>query len=133
MVDESISIPYKIISIKPSEQKKGFVEVIMEPVEPFEYQQENNMETVPPIHISGVGPNGNPFPPEFQTQLSQILQQAMPPMFKSKKPYDPRRLIHIESEIDFLSRNWKYGDIISVTLKKIKKAEDVQQDIESHG
>jgi hypothetical protein len=131
MVDESISIAYKIISIKPSEQKKGFVEVIMEPVEPFEYQQENNMESNPPIHISGIGPNGNPFPPEFQNQLSQMLQQAMPPMFKNKKPYDPRRLIHIESEIDFLSRNWKYGDIIKVTLKKIKKAEDVQQDTES--
>jgi hypothetical protein len=130
MVDESISIPYKIISIKPSEQKKGFVEVIMEPVEPFEYQQENN-DTIPPIHISGIGPNGNPFPPEFQNQLTQMLQQAMPPMFKNKKPYDPRRLIHIESEIDFLSRNWKYGDIIKVTLKKIKKAEDVQQDTES--
>ena len=131
MVDESISIPYKIISIKPSEQKKGFVEVIMEPVEQFEYQQESNIETNPPIHISGIGPNGNPFPQEFQNQLSQMLQQAMPPMFKNKKPCDPRRLIHIESEIDFLSRNWKYGDIINVTLKKTKKAEDVQQDTES--
>lgn len=59
-----------------------------------------------------------------------MLQQAMPPMFGNKKPYDPRRLIHIESEIDFLSRNWKYGDIIKVTLTKIQKAEDVQQDTE---
>jgi hypothetical protein len=130
MVDETISIPYKIKSIKPSEQKKGYVEVVMEPVETLEYNRENNIERTPPIHISGVGPNGNPFPPEFQNQLTQILQQAMPPMFKNKKPYDPRRLIHIESEIDFLSRNWKYGDIINVTLKKIKKAEEVQQDTE---
>jgi len=130
MVDETISIPYKIKSIKPSEQKKGYVEVIMEPVESLEYPPEENMHQTPPIHISGVGPNGNPFPPEFQNQLTQMLQQSMPPMFKNKKPYDPRRLTHIESEIDFLSRDWKYGDIIKVTLTKIKKAEDVQQDTE---
>ena len=130
MVDEMITLPYQIKAIKPSEQKKGYVEVMMEPVESLEYHQENNISPNPPIHISGVGPDGSPFPPEFQNQLTQMLQQAMPPMFKNKKPYDPRRLIHIESEIDFLSRNWKYGDIINVTLKKVKKAEDVQQEIE---
>lgn len=130
MVDETISINYKIKSIKPSEQKKGYVEVVMEPVESLEYPPEDNMHQVSPIHISGVGPNGSPFPPEFQNQLTQMLQHSMPPMFKNKKPYDPRRLIHIESEIDYLSRDWKYGDIIKVTLTKIKKAEDVQQDTE---
>ena len=130
MVDETITIPYQIKAIKPSEQKRGHVEVVMEPVETLEYHQENQLNNPPPIHISGIGPDGSPFPPEFQNQLTQMLQQAMPPMFKNKKPYDPRRLIHIESEIDFLSRNWKYGDIINVTLKKIKKAEDVQQDTE---
>ena len=130
MVDETITIPYKIASIKPSDQKKGYVEVLMEPVEPLDYPQNSHNDQSPPIQISGIGPDGGPFPPEFQNQLTQMLQQAMPPMFKSKKPYDPRRLIHIESEIDFISRNWKYGDIINVTLKKIKKAEDVQQDKE---
>jgi len=130
MVEEMITIPYQIKAIKPSEQKKGYVEVVMEPVESLEYHQENHISSPPPIHISGIGPDGSPFPPEFQNQLTQMLQQAMPPMFKNKKPYDPRRLIHIESEIDFLSRNWKYGDIINVTLKKVKKAEDVQQDTE---
>ena len=130
MVEEMITIPYQIKAIKPSEQKKGYVEVVMEPVESLEYHQENQIPNTPPIHISGIGPDGSPFPPEFQNQLTQMLQQAMPPMFKNKKPYDPRRLIHIESEIDFLSRNWKYGDIINVTLKKVKKAEDVQQDTE---
>lgn len=130
MVDEEITIPYKITAIKPSDQKKGYVEVTMEPVEPMDYPQDNHIDPNPPIHISGIGPDGGPFPPEFQNQLTQMLQQAMPPMFKTKKPYDPRRLIHIESEIDFISRNWKYGDIINVSLKKIKKAEDVQQDKE---
>ena len=130
MVEEQVTISYKITAIKPSEQKKGYVEVIMEPVDSLDYHQENHIERTQPIHVTGLNVDGSPFPPEFQNQLSQILQQAMPPMFKNKKPYDPRRLIHIESEIDFLSRNWKYGDIIDVTLRKIKKAEDVQQDTE---
>ena len=47
-------------------------------------------------------------------------------MFKKRRDYDPRRLIHIESEIDFLARNWKYGDIIDITLEKVKTAEEVK-------
>ena len=66
------------------------------------------------------------FPPGFQEQLNQMLKSAIPPMFKGKKSFDPRRLIHVESEIDFLSRNWKYGDIINVTLEKVKKAEELR-------
>ena len=86
MVEEMITIPYQIKAIKPSEQKKGYVEVVMEPVESLEYHQENQIPNTPPIHISGIGPDGSPFPPEFQNQLTQMLQQAMPPMFKNKKP-----------------------------------------------
>ena len=129
MVEDKITIPYQIKAIKPSEQKKGYVEVIMEPVDTLEYNHDSNIKQ-PPIQISGFGPNGAPFPQEFQQQLTHILKQAMPPSFMGKKPYDPRRLIHIESEIDFLSRNWKYGDIINITLEKVKKAEEVQHDTE---
>ncbi len=129
MVENRITIPYQIKGIKPSEQKKGYVEVVMEPVDTLTYHQEHDSDPSP-IQISGFNANGNPFPPELQQQFSQILKQAMPPFFKNKKPYDPRCLIHIESEIDFLSRDWRYGDIINVTLEKIKKAEDVQQDTE---
>jgi hypothetical protein len=129
MRDEKIVIPYQIKGIKPSEHKQGYVEVLLEPVDKIEYQQQKTSHP-PPIQITGVGPNGNIFPPELQQQLSQMLQQAVPPMFKEQKNYDPRRLIHVESEIDFLSRNWKYGDIINVTLEKVRKAEDVEQDVE---
>ena len=129
MVENKITIPYQIKGIKPSDQKKGYVEVVMDPVDALSYHHEHENDQ-PPIQISGFGPDGSPFPAEFQQQLSQVLRQAMPPFLKHKKPYDPRRLIHIESEIDFLSRDWRYGDIINVTLEKIKKAEEVQQDTE---
>ena len=126
MVDNKVTIPYQIKGIKPSNQKKGYVEVTMEPVDPLDYTTDDQLNQTP-IQVTGIGPNGAGFPPEVQQQLSQMLQQAMPPMFKQKKNYDPRQLIHVESEIDFLHRNWKYGDIINVTLQKIKKAEDVEQ------
>jgi hypothetical protein len=129
MVEDKITISYQIKAIKPSEQKKGYVEVIMEPVDALEYNHDRNIPQ-PPIHISGIGPNGGPFPQEFQQQLSQILKQAMPPSLMHTKPYDPRRLIHIESEIDFISRDWKYGDIINITLTKVKKAEEVHHETE---
>ena len=125
MVENKITIPYQIKGIKPSERKKGYVEVLMEPVDKLEYDHEDDSDDTP-IKVTGIGPDGSPFPPGFQEQLSQMLKSAMPPYFKGKKGYDPRRLIHVESEIDFLTRNWKYGDIINVTLEKIKKAEDIE-------
>ena len=124
MVENKITIPYQIKGIKPSEKKEGYVEVLMEPVDRLEYNHEENLNNIP-IKITGIGPDGSPFPPGIQEQLTQMLKNAMPPMFKGKKYYDPRKLIHVESEIDFLSRNWKYGDIINVTLEKVKKAEEV--------
>ena len=128
MVENKIIIPYQIKGIKPSDQKKGYVEVVLEPVDTLAYHHEHEEHT--PIQITGIGGDGSPFPPEFQQQISQVFKQAMPPFLKNKKPFDPRRLIHIESEIDFLSRDWRYGDIINVTLEKIKRAEDVYQDTE---
>lgn len=126
MVENKITIPYQIKGIKPSERKEGYVEVLMEPVDKLDYnQEEKDLDNIP-IKVTGVGPDGSAFPPGFQNQLTQMLKGAMPPMFKGKKSYDPRRLIHVESEIDFLARNWKYGDIIDVTLEKVKKAEEVR-------
>jgi len=125
MTENKITIPYQIKGIKPSERKEGYVEVLMEPIDKLEYTQENGPNNIP-IKVTGIGPDGSLFPPGFQEQLTQMLKTAMPPMFKGKKSYDPRRLIHVESEIDFLTRNWKYGDIINVTLEKVKKAEDIK-------
>ena len=125
MIENKITIPYQIKGIKPSERKEGYVEVLMEPVDKIDYGKEEEMPDNIPIQVTGIGPDGSPFPPGFQNQLTQIMKSAIPPMYKGKKGYDPRRLIHVESEIDFLARNWKYGDVIDVTLEKVKKAEDV--------
>ncbi|MBS3778421.1 MAG: hypothetical protein KGY50_03910, partial [Candidatus Thermoplasmatota archaeon] len=67
MVEDKVTLPYKIKAIKPSEQKKGYVEVVMEPMDPLEYNHSDEMGQ-PPIQVSGVGPNGSPFPPEMQHQ-----------------------------------------------------------------
>ena len=125
MVENKITIPYQIKGIKPSERKEGYVEVLMEPVDKIDYGKEEEMSDNIPIKVTGIGPNGSPFPLDFQNQLTQMMKSAMPPMYRGKKGYDPRRLIHVESEIDFLARNWKYGDVIDVTLEKVKKAEDI--------
>ena len=125
MVENKITIPYQIKGIKPSERKEGYVEVLMEPVDKIDYGKEEDMSDNIPIQVTGIGPDGLAFPPGFQNQLTQMMKSVIPPMFKGKKGYDPRRLIHVESEIDFLARNWKYGDVIDVTLEKVKKAEDV--------
>jgi len=127
MKENKITLSYQIKSIKPSELKDGYVEVMLEPVDKIEYNHEVHKNNHSPISVTGIGPGGVPFPPEFQQQISQLLKSAIPPSFQVKKGNDPRNIIHVESEIDFLTRNWKYGDIINVTLEKVKKAEDVEQ------
>jgi len=126
MKDHKVTIPYQIKAIRPSDLKEGYVEVVMEPVDKFEYNHEENPGPLP-ITVTGIGPSGTPFPAELQHQLSQMLKQALPPSFKGKKTDDPRSIIHVESEIDFLARNWKYGDIINITFEKVKTAEEVEQ------
>jgi hypothetical protein len=124
MNENKITIPYQIKGIKPCPRKKGYVEVLMVPVDRLEYDKDEDENM--PIKVMGVGPNGMPFPPEFQKQLTSMLKSAIPPAFRQKDEGDPRRFLHIESEIDFLARGWKYGDIIDITLKKVKSAEDVK-------
>jgi hypothetical protein len=126
MKDYKVTIPYQIKAIRPSELKEGYVEVVMEPVDKFEYNHEDS-PSPPPITVTGIGPGGTPFPAELQHQLSQMMKQVLPPGYKGKKSEDPRSITHVESEIDFLARNWKYGDIINVTLEKVKTAEEVEQ------
>jgi len=123
MSENKITIPYEIKGIRPCPKKKGYVEVTMVPVDKLEYDKDDKDEM--PVKIMGAGPNGSPFPPEFQKQLSVMLKSAIP-SFSRKDDMDPRRFLHVESEIDFLTRGWKYGDIIDITLTKVKAAEDVQ-------
>jgi len=123
MSENKITIPYEIKGIRPCPKKKGYVEVTMVPVDKLEYDKDDKDEM--PVKIMGTGPNGSPFPPEFQKQLSVMLKSAIP-SFSRKDDADPRRFLHVESEIDFLTRGWKYGDIIDITLTKVKAAEDVQ-------
>ena len=123
MSENKITIPYEIKGIRPCPKKKGYVEVTMVPVDKLEYDKDDKDEM--PVKIMGTGPNGSPFPPEFQKQLSVMLKSVIP-SFSRKDDADPRRFLHVESEIDFLTRGWKYGDIIDITLKKVKAAEDVQ-------
>lgn len=124
MSENKITLPYEIKGIRPCPRKKGFVEVTMIPVDKLEYDKDENKDN--PIKVMGVGPNGAPIPPDFQKQLSVMLKSAMPSSLSQKEDADPRRFLHVESEIDFLPRGWKYGDIIDITLNKVKAAEDVQ-------
>jgi len=126
MVENKITIPYQIKGIKPCDKKEGYVEVLMEPIDKLEYNGNERSNDLP-IKITGIGMDGSSFPQGVQDQLTQVLKNAIPPMYRKGKSYDPRRLIHIESEIDFITRNWKYGDIIDITLEKVKTAEEIKQ------
>jgi hypothetical protein len=124
MSEHKVTLPYEIKGIRPCPRKKGYVEVTMVPVDKLEYDKDESKDA--PVKVMGIGPNGSPFPPDFQKQLSFMLKSAMPSSLSGKDNTDPRCLLHVESEIDFLTRGWKYGDVIEITLQKVKAAEDVQ-------
>ena len=125
MNENKITMPYQIKGIRPCPRKRGYVEVMMIPVDKIEYDERDTTGNMP-IKVTGMGPNGLPFPPEMQQQLTSMLKSAIPPAFKKGNDIDPRRFLHVESEIDFLARDWKYGDIINITLEKVKAAKDVE-------
>lgn len=124
MNENKIVIPYQIKGIKTRSKEKGYVEVLMTPVNKLEII-DNNKDL--PIKISGVGPDGV-LPPEIIHQMNQMMMQSFPHMFKNE---DPRKFLHIESEVDFVSRGWKYGDIVNISLEKVKDAEHVEPESNS--
>ena len=93
MSENKITIPFQIKGIRPCPNKKGYVEVMMFPVDRLEYDKDDKDEM--PVKIMGTGPNGSPFPPEFQKQLSFMLKSAIP-SFSRKDDADPRRFLHVE-------------------------------------
>jgi len=113
--DNKITILYQIKGIRPSIRKNGYVEVIMSPIDEIEHGKEKDDL---PIKITGFGPDGGMLPPELMKQMNQLMIDALPPHMRQREK-DPRTLLHVESEIEFMARGWKYGDTISITLEKV--------------
>ena len=116
MKDNKITILYQIKGIRPSLRKNGYVEVIMSPIDKWNLEkEEDNL----PVKITGIGPDGGMLPPELMKQMNKLMKDALPPHLRQRHEKDPRTLLHVESEIEFMARGWKYGDTISITLEKI--------------
>lgn len=113
--NNNITILYEIKGIRPSIRKNGYVEVLMSPVDKWNENEKNDL----PIKITGIGPDGGMLPPEIMNQMNQLMRDALPPHMRQIHEKDPRTLLHVESEIEFMARGWKYGDTISITLEKI--------------
>lgn len=113
--DNKITILYQIKGIRPSVRKNGYVEVLMSPMDKWDLKkEEDNL----PVKITGIGPDGGMLPPELMKQMNQLMKDALPHHMRQREK-DPRTLLHVESEIEFMARGWKYGDTISITLEKV--------------
>ena len=87
----------------------------MSPVDKWNEKEKDDL----PIKITGIGPDGGMLPPEIMQQMNQLMKDALPTHMQQRKEKDPRTLLHVETEIEFMARGWKYGDTISITLEKI--------------
>lgn len=120
MTESIVSIKYRITGVDEFSEMDGYVAVYLEPVKRIRKPSKGN----PRINIHGVGPKGSPVPREVLQQLSMMLEASIPPEFKQSSE-DPRNLIHVEPIVDFTPRNWKFGDIVKVSMVKVKDANEI--------
>lgn len=113
---EKIEIEYIIRAIVDS-NKKGNVDVLMEPADSTGYEEQPMEGSVM------VNPN---VPDGFPVELVQMLQQIPHQMMKMSgrntgrnDGLNPRSILYMENAIDFKSRNWHHGDKIRVSFDKI--------------
>ena len=112
MEDENgkISLVYRIKGIQPYQQKKGYVAVMLTPVDKLEINHRSS-------NIHFMNPTGGEIPKEAIQQMEQMMENMIPGL-REQKERDTRDIIHIELETDFQKRGWKYGDNVTVTLEK---------------
>lgn len=115
-----VKINYRIAGIDEFQDLNGYVAVYMEPVNKLNVnniQKEN-------LKVQGFGPSGTPIPQEVLQQLSAQVEKMLPSHLRKEKE-DPRIFVHVEPTIDFIPRGWKFGDIIEVSMKKVKDASEI--------
>jgi len=117
-----ISTKYRITGVDEFPEIDGYVAVYLEPVIRLKPNKDNRHRNV---EVQGFGPKGMPIPAEAMRQISVQLEQMIPPQFRQRQMEDPRNLIHVEPIIEFTPRNWKFGDIVEVSIKKVKDANDI--------
>ena len=114
---EKAKLNYRIVCIADSLVKKGFVDVVLDPIDKNIFKQQNSQQRNPAMTVMSK---------EFPMSMGQMgmMVQEIPHMMEDmmgikKKKNDPRMILWVEDSVDFASRSWKWGDIIEVSLKKI--------------
>jgi len=120
LMAENLTMKYRITGVDEFPDIGGYVAVYLEPVIKLKYDKRKNL----PMNIQGIGPKGMPIPTEVMNQLCVQLEQMIPPQLRQNFE-DPRNFIHVEPIIDFTPRNWKFGDIVEVSITKVKDANDI--------
>jgi len=123
MEDKTAEVEYEIKRIQDSVYVDGHVDIIMEPVDKDILNNIQQQPIDPSMIVKN--PSRMGMPPDFQMFVQQIpnaLSNAMG--MKQQKSKDPRTIVHIENKVDFAARGWKYGDRITVLMKKkVEKSE----------
>ena len=118
MTDGKLAILYTIKGIQPYDRIKGYVIILLVPVDKLnvmELKKKNNMNVV-----GMMGPGG-PIPQEVLQQLEDMFGNM--PGMKSRGIEDDRRIVLIEEEMTFQKRGWKYNDTIIATFEKAETTE----------
>jgi hypothetical protein len=112
--ESKLSIVYQIKGIGPYDRFKGWVSILLVPLDPLDMPKEKKRNIV--VSPMG-GPMGGPIPEEIQEVFGQIFGGGFN---MRQRQEEDREIFLIEKDDDFQKRNWKYGDQICVTFEKME-------------
>jgi hypothetical protein len=113
---------YKIVNIARYGRSVGYVSVFLVPVKPLEINTCAPPKE-PPLEITQCFNGG---------QMTMVDPKAMMDAFASamaqkqgqmRQNHDPRTLLWVMPESEFMALDWKYGTIIHLALHKIREPE----------
>ena len=108
-----VEIDYQVKGIQPYPFKKGYVCVMLEPLEALEDDKQDS-----PFKIQ----SNFPIPKEIQQNIAVMVEQTRGK--KDRINHDCRDIIIIMSEPDYHTCGWGFGDIVSTNFTKVKEGRD---------
>jgi hypothetical protein len=104
-----LNIIYVIKGIQPYDQIKGYVGILLVPMDALYLPKEKKSNII----VSG--PMG--MPPEAMAEMQEVFGKMLG--MKQRSPEADREIVIIEPDETFQNRGWHYGDQISVTFEKL--------------
>jgi hypothetical protein len=114
MEESKLTILYTIKGIQPYDPAKGYVALLLSPLDKIIPTQQRVFPGN--VGVVGMGKHG-PIPDEDMKQIQAMIEGFTG---RRKNNDTDRDIIIIEPEAEYQKRKWNYGDLIEATFVKVE-------------